>query len=100
MTPKQLNILMMALIVLAAGTVQVKAGPSQSAPSRDPVRWTTEDVTAQARYTTARKEAGAALQEATAECGRIYGPDRAGCLKDARERFDQDLAAAKQLLVR
>lgn len=96
----RLNALVVSSLIGAAGILPASAAAAGDALGKDPVRWTTEDTTPQARYRSARKEAGAALQEAITECKRAPGPDRAVCAKEARERFAQDMAEAKQLLAR
>jgi hypothetical protein len=65
---------------------------------QDPARWTIEDTTPQAHYQTLKKEAGAAYQEALAECKRQYGSEKAGCLREARTNFQVDMENAKKAL--
>ena len=65
----------------------------------DPPRWYQEDLTPQQRYQTARKEAGAALQEALLECARLDKPAKDACVSDARVRHAQDISDAKRALV-
>ena len=65
----------------------------------DPPRWYQEDVTPQQRYQTARKEAGAALQEALLECARLDKQAKDACVSDARARHAQDISDAKRALV-
>ena len=94
------NALLVSLLLGAAAVVPAAALAAQDAPERDPVRWSTEDTTPQARYRTATKEAGAALREALADCRRSGGRENAACAREARQRFAQDMADAKQLLAR
>ena len=72
---------------LAAGSI---------AQAGDPARWYQEDTTARARFQTLKKEAGAAYQEAMAECKKAEHATRAACIRDARTMFEQDLADARQ----
>lgn len=66
----------------------------------DPARWYQEDVTPQQRYQTARKEAGAALQEALLECARLLDrPAKVACVSDARARHAQDISDARKALI-
>lgn len=100
MTRKQLNVLVVSILAAAASVVQITPSAAPEAPSSDPVQWHTEDLTPLARYNTAKKEAGAALHEALAECRHMSTTERLACVKEARERFTQDMASARQLLAR
>ncbi len=70
--------------------VNVGGGPQ----SGDPGRWYVADTTTQAQLRTKRKEIGAALQEAQADCKRVAAAERAACLKLARATYDADMKAA------
>ena len=72
----------------------------RGAPERDPPQWSSEDSTPQARYKTARKEAGAAYKEALAECRQMRGPDRGSCIREAQATLAADLREARNLLTR
>jgi hypothetical protein len=75
-------------------------GVMASVEPGDPARWYREDVTPRQHFETARKEAGAAYKEAIMDCAKLYGAERAACMKEARQTYKQDLADAQRLLVR
>lgn len=64
----------------------------------DPARWFREDASEQERLRTLHKEIGAAYAEAKAACREAAASDRAACLKQARDTWQQDLANARQQL--
>ncbi|MES2740267.1 MAG: hypothetical protein V4754_04875 [Pseudomonadota bacterium] len=75
----------------AVGTAVNAGGGPQSG---DPARWYVADTTKSAQLRTKRKEIGAALQEAQADCKRVAAAERATCLKQARATHDDDMRAA------
>jgi hypothetical protein len=62
----------------------------------DPPQWYKEDVTSAQQYQTARKEAGAAYNQAMAHCRKLAGAERTVCLSEARTTYNDDLAALKR----
>ena len=62
----------------------------------DPPQWYKEDVTPAQQYQTARKEAGAAYNQALTQCRTLAGSERTACLAEARATYNEDLAALKQ----
>jgi len=62
----------------------------------DPPRWFREDATSAARLRTLQKEIGAALNEARNACRKLPKAERAACMKQARETWQQDMAAARE----
>ena len=90
------------LIGTAVCTLAMQAGwaqglaPDSNSRAGDPARWYQEDTTPRARFQTLKKEAGAAYQEALADCKRAERATRATCMREARALFEQDLAAARQ----
>lgn len=80
------------LLAMAPGQAQ-EAGPQAG----DPARWYADDTTEQQQLRTLRKEIGAALREAQAECRRMAASGRAACLRDARATYRRDMANAEQL---
>jgi hypothetical protein len=64
----------------------------------EPSRWMKEDRTVQAQLATKKKEIGAALNEALAECKRTQASERSACVKQARETYRNDLANARELV--
>jgi hypothetical protein len=60
-----------------------------------PARWFREDASITARLRTVQKEIGAGLQEAQGACRKLPGSERAGCLKEARATYQQDMAGAR-----
>jgi hypothetical protein len=64
----------------------------------DPARWYKQDGTADAALRTKQKEIKAAYDEAKRACIGEPKAERAGCLKDARTTFDQDMANARGLV--
>lgn len=86
------------LCAMAYGMASLAWGQA-GAPAQDPPRWHIEDLTPQARYQTAKKEAGAAYQEALIECKQLHGTDRANCNGAARKQYTSDLERARLLLI-
>ncbi len=66
--------------------------------SIDPPQWKSIDDTPQERYRTARKEAGAAFEEARTACREMPVAERAACVAEARSLFTSDMDEAKRLL--
>ena len=64
----------------------------------EPSRWMKEDRTVQAQLATKKKEIGAALNEALAECKRAQASERSACVKQARETYRNDMANARELV--
>ncbi len=90
---------MMGRLALAAACYfTLAAGQAQGVPAQggDPARWYVEDATAQQQLRTLRKEIGAALQEALADCKRQPASERGACMKEARATYQQDMANAQQ----
>lgn len=65
----------------------------------DPARWFREDTTAAARLRTLQKEIGAGLQESTGACRKMAAGERAGCMKEARATYQQEMAGARAQVV-
>jgi hypothetical protein len=61
----------------------------------DPARWFREDATAAERLRTLQKEIGAGLQEAQGACRKLAAAERAGCMKEARATYQQEMAGAR-----
>lgn len=85
-----------ALLNCTAALAQHPVEPSPI--DKDPARWYTEDSTAKAQSKTAQKEAGAAYQEALADCRKMRGADAKACMNEARDNYQNDVADAKKLL--
>jgi hypothetical protein len=83
---------------VGAASLTTAHAAGEGAPEKDPKQWSTPDTTPQARYETAKKEAGAAYQEALKECASLRGAEKSSCVKDAQASFKSDLDAAKQEL--
>lgn len=64
----------------------------------EPSRWMKEDRTIQAQLATKKKEIGAALNEALAECKRAPASERSACVKEARATYRNDMAQARELV--
>jgi hypothetical protein len=62
----------------------------------DPSRWFREDASMAARLRTVQKEIGAGLQEAQGACRKLPSAERAGCNKEARATYQQDMAGARK----
>lgn len=86
-----------ALAGLCCFVVAAHAQDNKGPQAGDPARWYAEDATAQAQMKTLRKEIGAALQEAQAECKRAPSSERGACLKEARDTYQRDMAQAQHL---
>jgi hypothetical protein len=61
----------------------------------DPARWFREDTTAAQRLRTLQKEIAAGLQEAQGACRKMAASERAGCMKEARATYQQEMAGAR-----
>ncbi len=61
----------------------------------DPARWFREDATAAQRLRTLQKEIAAGLQEAQGACRKLAAAERAGCMKEARATYQQEMAGAR-----
>jgi hypothetical protein len=83
-------------LMLASGVLFGVAGYSQSLGQPDPARWAQEDTSPEARFQTAKKEAGAALQEALAECRKLAPAEQTDCMAQARGLYQTELGAAKE----
>jgi tRNA1(Val) A37 N6-methylase TrmN6 len=59
----------------------------------EPERWTKEDLTLDEQYSTAKKEAQAALHEAKIECQAQASFDQITCLSQAKNEYDREMAA-------
>jgi hypothetical protein len=91
-----------AVSFLAASLVSVAAieGPvGRDAEKGDPARWARPADTPQKQFDNAMQEAQAALAEALREC-RAQPGNRKGCEAEARARYEDDIEAARGLLVR
>lgn len=81
---------------LAAPVAPVTANPlaaPSSNPPDEPERWTKEDLTLDEQYSTAKKEAQAALHEAKIECKMQATVDQILCLSQAKNEYDREMAA-------
>ncbi len=56
------------------------------------------DVTAQQKYRTAINEAGGGYKLYLEECAKLAGAERTACRRQAKAVYDQDMAAARQIL--
>jgi hypothetical protein len=83
-------------LLLASGVLVGVPGNTQSLGQPDPARWAQEDTTPEARFKTAKKEAGAALQEAQAECRKLAPAAQTDCMAQARGLYQTDLETAKE----
>jgi hypothetical protein len=61
----------------------------------DPARWFREDATAAQRLRTLHKEISAGLQESQGACRKMPAAERAGCMKEARATYQQEMAGAR-----
>jgi hypothetical protein len=61
----------------------------------DPARWFRENPSMGAQLRRLQKEIGAALQEAQGACRQMAASERAGCMKEARAIYQQDMAGAR-----
>ena len=68
-------------------------GVPLSNPVTEPERWTKEDLTLDEQYSTAKKEAQAALHEAKIECQTQASVDQMMCLSQAKNEYDREMAA-------
>lgn len=91
------HLLRAAVAGLCLSTLAPSWAQEAGAPLKDPPRWYVDDTSAQAQLRTLRKEIGAALREAQAECKRQPAAARNACMKEARATYRDDLANAEQL---
>jgi len=62
----------------------------------EPARWSQPDRSTVEQARTLRKEIGAALAEAKQACKQVTASERAGCLKEAQEIYQTDMARVPQ----
>lgn len=79
-------------IPVAPTTAHPLTAPSSS-PESEPERWTKEDLTLDEQYSTAKKEAQAALHEAKIECQTQATVDQIMCLSQAKNEYEREMAA-------
>ncbi len=89
---------MIKQIALTAVVAAFSCGTAIAQRLLDPPQWQSIDDTPQERYRTARKEAGAAFEEARAACREIPTAERDACVAEARSLFTSDMDEAKRLL--
>lgn len=87
-----------ALFLIGTASLTTAYAAGEGAPVKDPKQWSTPDTTPQQRYETAKKEAGAAYQEALKECASLHGAEKSSCVKDAQAAYKSEMEAAKQEL--
>lgn len=85
----------LALALLLIGGGAIAAGDK---PTSSEARQTTEDTTPRAQYSTSKREAQAAYQEALNDCKKVRGTEKTACMKEARTNLQSDLAEAKKML--
>jgi hypothetical protein len=64
----------------------------------DPARWSSSDQSNAEQTRTLRKEIGAALAEARQSCKQAPASERSGCLKQAQDTYQADMAKVPQLV--
>jgi hypothetical protein len=105
----RIGVLACALAGAGAAAMAQQHGDSAVAPAvarkqqqeiqqGDPGRWYKVDSTTDAALRTKQKEIKAAYDEAKRACAGEPKGERAGCLKDARTTYDQDMANARGLV--
>lgn len=96
-------IVALACVVAALATFAVSAADEhrehREATPKDEARWSTPDATAQQRYNSARHEAMAAYHDNLIDCKTRGGDDKTSCTKEAKARYDEEMAEAKKLLI-
>ncbi|MGN6390143.1 MAG: hypothetical protein ACTHL1_11585 [Burkholderiaceae bacterium] len=94
------SLAMALLIACAAGSAGAADRGGQSGDAsmkQDPARWYHEDMSPQARYQNAKKEAAAAQQEAIKGCREAHdmAAGTKACVKAAHDQYRQDLEYAR-----
>lgn len=89
------NILLSTLMIIGSG---ILTAADAATMQTDPARWANEDMTPQARYQTAKKEAEAAYRENKTQCKSVATAERKSCLKETQTNFQQEMKEAKALL--
>ena len=94
-----------ALATCLCGAAAAQTTPPETAKLQqreiargEPSRWMKADPSTQAQIATKRKEIGAALSEAMTACKRMPAADRGGCVKEARQTYNSDMANVRQLV--
>ncbi len=95
---KLISIMLAVLALLVVAPIAARSAPGLSDRSADPKRWYQEDTTPQQHWQTSLKEANAALHEALQDCKLKKGAERSSCQREARQRYQDDLAQAKESL--
>ncbi len=86
-----------ALLIAASCSAALVAHAAPAMTEPDPARWYIEDTTPQQKFQTLKKEAGAALREARANCRGLQSTDKAACNKEANANFQSDMANANKV---
>ncbi len=90
------------LVALAAalGLAAFSLHASPASDDRSLERGAVADVTPQQRYQSAIREAGGAYKESQRDCAVLAASERPGCLREAKQTYDRDMADARRLLGR
>jgi hypothetical protein len=83
-------------LVTAASAALTLPSFAREYDGRDPDRWYREDMTPEAKYQTARKEASAAYRQAMDDCRHLYRAERSACMRDAKINYDTELEEANR----
>lgn len=94
------SLILALLLACAAGSAGAAGRGDQAGGAsmdKDPARWYHEDMSPQARYENARKEAAAAQQEAIKGCREAHdmAAGTKACVKAAHDQYRQDLEYAR-----
>ncbi|BEU96696.1 hypothetical protein ACDW_24010 [Acidovorax sp. DW039] len=87
-----------SVVVPLLASLCVMAAPAWADDEASLARGAQEDTTPQQRYQTAIREAGGGLKLNLAACKEMPSNERSACNQQARARYQEEMAAAKELL--
>jgi hypothetical protein len=88
----------LAAALLAAAVPSVALAQADMGAQKELGRGAMPDTTPQQRYNSAIREAGGGMKVGLAECKAMPAGERKGCEREVRERYQADMAAAREML--
>ncbi len=88
----------LGMFLVAAAIPGVAWAQAGRAAEEELGRGAMPDTTPQQRYNSAIREAGGGMKLGMAECKAMPAGERKGCEREVRERYQADMAAAREML--
>ena len=95
---KNASRLVSSFLIVFGCALTASAHAARGADTKAEARQSTEEMSPQAQYKIAQKEASAAYRDAQADCKKMSKSERTACLKEARSNYQADLSQAKKAL--